>query len=296
MKKTLFSILIGAFLLAIGYKILQGESNSHEAPSDLYTLRSDSIKALEGESKKSLSSAPSTINDTESKDAFYNDPAVLTGRIRFADHPEHFIKVDAQYCNQPMYMHVEAYKAFKEMHAAAKKDGVNLTILSAARNFESQKGIWERKWEANAGKDSMSRAQQILLYSSMPMSSRHHWGTDIDLNSLDNNYFKSGKGKKEYDWLVQNGHKFKFCQVYTENENDKTCAGKEVNSNVKREGYQLEKWHWSYMPISSKFFENYNKLVNHSMIKGFKGSELASRLKIKEHFVGGIADTCKCVQ
>ena len=35
------------------------------------------------------------------------------------------------------------------MHAAAKKDGINLQIVSGTRNFEEQKGIWERKWELN---------------------------------------------------------------------------------------------------------------------------------------------------
>ncbi|MFZ9942115.1 MAG: M15 family metallopeptidase [Bacteroidia bacterium] len=295
MKKALFSVVIAAVLIAIGYKILQGESNPAEAQNEPYALNADSVVAPIDDSEKSEKTI-SKPTEFEVENPFYKDPDVLTGRIRYAEHPEYFVKVDAQYCTQAMYMHTEAYQAFKKMHAAAKKDGVQLTIISAARNFESQKGIWERKWEANAGKDSVSRAKQILQYSSMPMSSRHHWGTDIDLNSLDNDYFKSGKGKKEYEWLVQNGPKFKFCQVYTENENDKMCVDNDTGNKVRREGYRLEKWHWSYMPVSSKLFENYNALVNHSMIKGFKGSELASRLKIKEHFVGGIADTCKCVQ
>ena len=274
MKKTLFSVVVAAVLIAIGYKILQGESNPTEAQTDLYALKTDSVPSAIVASEKP-NSFSTTKDETDPGDAFYNDPAVLTGRIRYADHPKYFVKVDAQYCSQPMYMHVEAYKAFKEMHDAAKKDGVSLNIISAARNFESQKGIWERKWEANSGKDSLGRAKMILQYSSMPMSSRHHWGTDIDLNSLDNDYFKTGKGKKEYEWLVQNGSRFKFCQVYTENDNDKLCAGKSSEGSVKREGYRLEKWHWSYMPVSSRLFENYNKLVNHSMIKGFKGSVLS---------------------
>ena len=32
------------------------------------------------------------------------------------------------------------------MAEAAKKEGVILTIISATRNFESQKRIWENKW------------------------------------------------------------------------------------------------------------------------------------------------------
>lgn len=295
MKKTLFSIVVATALLAIGYKILQGESNPIDVEADIYDLKSDTDKVIPVAPTNPTSDNLSAESPKPADD-FYGNPEVLTGRIRYADHPTHFKKVDDKFCTQPMYMQVDAYEAFKQMHAAARLEGVELTIISAARNFESQKGIWERKWEANAGKDSLSRAKKILEFSSMPMSSRHHWGTDIDLNSLDNDYFKSGKGKKEYEWLVKNGHKFKFCQVYTENENDKLCEGHAKDKQVRREGYRLEKWHWSYMPVSSQLFENYNKLINPSMIKGFKGSALASKLKIKEHFVGGIADTCKCVQ
>ncbi|NJK84501.1 MAG: M15 family metallopeptidase [Saprospiraceae bacterium] len=40
------------------------------------------------------------------------------------------------------------------------------------------------------------RALKILKYSSMPGTSRHHWGTDIDLNSFSNSYFEQGEGKK----------------------------------------------------------------------------------------------------
>ena len=37
------------------------------------------------------------------------------------------------------------------------------------------------------------------------------------------------------DWLVQNGASYGFCQPYTAGR----CAG-----------YNEEKWHWSYMPLS----------------------------------------------
>ncbi|MBK8672515.1 MAG: D-alanyl-D-alanine carboxypeptidase family protein [Bacteroidetes bacterium] len=30
----------------------------------------------------------------------------------------------------------------------------------------------------------------------MPGSSRHHWGTEVDINALSNAYFSTGEGKK----------------------------------------------------------------------------------------------------
>ena len=139
------------------------------------------------------------------------------------------------------------------MHAAAKQDGINLQIVSGTRNFEEQKGIWERKWELNfkALNDSVKTAKKILLFSSMPCTSRHHWGTDMDLNSLNNKYFESGQGLKEYKWLQEHGSKFGFCQVY----DDKAVT--------KRKGYELEKWHWSYMPVSSMFLKQYKEKITY---------------------------------
>lgn len=271
---------------------------SFEAPADVAIA--DTLVAKSPQADYSSNQEGPVLGNTDTSlidiEPFYGELKFLTGRIKYSDHPEYFVKVADEYCTQAMYMHKEAYEAFKKMHAAAKKDGVQLTILSGARNYESQKGIWERKWGERKAKDDLSKAKSILEYSSMPMSSRHHWGTDIDLNSLNNDYFSSGKGKKEYEWLVANGPKFKFCQVYTENDNDKLCGAGAADKKVSREGYRLEKWHWSYMPVSSKLFENYNKLVNNENIKGFMGSELAAKLKIKEHFVGGISDSCKCVE
>ena len=50
--------------------------------------------------------------------------------------------------------------------------------------------------------DSISAVKEIMKYSSMPSTSRHHWGTDIDLNSLENSYFEKGEGKKySIGWL-----------------------------------------------------------------------------------------------
>ena len=82
------------------------------------------------------------------------------------------------------------------MYNAALLEGVELKIVSGTRNFHQQKSIWERKWNANIkSMDSLSSVKEILKYSSMPCTSRHHWGTDIDLNDLNNSYFEYGKGK-----------------------------------------------------------------------------------------------------
>lgn len=215
----------------------------------------------------------------------------LVGKFDPAKHGD-FMPIEAKYTTKTgIFMRKDAYEAFKAMHAAAKADGVDLVILSATRNFNSQKGIWENKWTGQTlvdGKslvqshpDPQQRALKILNYSSMPGTSRHHWGTDIDLNSLTNTYFDTGKGKKEYEWLQAHGATYGFCQPYSPKGTDRP------------NGYNEEKWHWSYMPISSEYLTQYKASVSYDEISGFKGSETAKMIDVIPNYVVGIAPGCR---
>lgn len=187
-------------------------------------------------------------------------------------------------------IHVEAYEAFKKMYQAAKKDGINLTIKSATRNFYYQKSIWERKWTgatlvggknlAQAVSDPAERAKAILRYSSMPGTSRHHWGTDIDLNAFENSYFESGQGLKEFEWLQAHALEFGFARPYTH------------KGEHRPEGYEEEKWHWSYLPLAQRYQKSYEALVSIDMISGFKGSEAAASIDVIKNYVFGIDPLC----
>ncbi len=189
-----------------------------------------------------------------------------------------------------MYMHKDAYNAFQSMHGAAKEEGIQLTIISAFRSFDHQKRIWENKWNGvqmltgniNATKitDPVERAKEILKFSAMPATSRHHWGTDIDLNSLNNAYFESGKGKEEYDWLKKNAHKYGYCQPYTS------------KNDSRKTGYEEEKWHWSYMPVAVNYLKSFSNTINYSDIVGFDGWETAESISVIENYVRGINETC----
>lgn len=191
-----------------------------------------------------------------------------------------FIKVSSEHSAKILYLNKDVYSAFLEMHEAAKKDNINLTILSGTRNFKEQKAIWERKWKKYNSLKPKDRALKILEYSSMPSSSRHHWGTDLDLNSLSNSYFSSGNGKAEYNWLNENANEYGFYQVYTDKESGRT-------------GYNLEKWHWSYLPLASAYLKYYNTNITAKDINGFKGEAMAEELNIIENYVNGISKKAK---
>lgn len=203
-----------------------------------------------------------------------------------------FVQVDVQYASREgMFMHREAYRAFTQMHQAAMTDGVNLVIVSAMRTFDHQKRIWENKWNgrqvldggilAPSIGDPVERAREILRFSAMPGTSRHHWGTDIDLNALQNSYFASGTGKRVYDWLQENAASFGFCQPYTA-----VGPGRPA-------GYEEEKWHWSYLPVASAYLRAFEAGVTYADIAGFDGWETARQLGVIENYVLGIAPECR---
>jgi len=212
----------------------------------------------------------------------------LLGKLKqHAQNPE-LIKIDPRLTDngQTMYLRKAAYVAFIKMYKAARADGVALKIVSALRTFYHQKYIWDNKWIgarlvegrnlAQTEKSLVGRAMIILKYSSMPGTSRHHWGTDIDINSLDGDYFERGEGKKVYEWLVKNASRFGFGQTYTKKDERRP------------RGFREEKWHWSYMPMSRNFLYQYSKKITYDHLTGFEGSEVAPRLRVIPNYVFAI--------
>ena len=187
-------------------------------------------------------------------------------------------------------LHREAYGAFRRMYSEASRDGVSLTIISGLRTFDYQRYIWEKKWkQLEAHKDQnggrVSIAHTILKYSAMPAASRHHWGTEVDLNSLENSWFATRAGARVYAWLKENAARFGYCQVYSAPD----------LTTPPRSGYSEERWHWSYIPVSSSLLKNYLANVGDGLIRGFSGDDLVGRLRIRDQYVSGIAQECASI-
>lgn len=210
--------------------------------------------------------------------------AYLLGKFDPAQHPD-FVAVGTPYSDRAgMSMRREAFEAYKNMYAAAKKAGISLKIISSTRTFAQQKSIWEGKWKRFAAEAPApeARALKILEYSSMPSSSRHHWGTDIDLNDLNNPAFEpGGKYAKVYEWLKEHAHEYGYCQPYT------------AKGTQRLNGYNEERWHWSYTPLSAPFLTQYKAQITDDHIQGFEGSETAKTIQVVKNYVGGINQACQ---
>ncbi len=176
----------------------------------------------------------------------------LTGRFVPGAHP---LFIELSSAGVPMngkkqFLRKEAAAALAALYLEFRKTYplVRLQVRSAARSWEDQKGIWEDKWSGRTPvegaklnvtvADPLSRARKIMEYSSMPGVSRHHWGTDVDINELNNRYFERGEGLLLHRWMKENAGRYGFCQPYGPGRNT---------------GYKDEKWHWSYKPLAARY-------------------------------------------
>ncbi len=166
------------------------------------------------------------------------------------------------------------FDAFNKMQIAAKKDGIDLKIASAHRGYDRQKLIWNTKFKKFTTEFNLKPNQavyEIIRFSTIPGTSRHHWGTEIDI--IDNNYpdeenvliakkfQKGGVFFKVKNWLNINSEKFGFYITY--------------NNDPNRKGFEYEPWHYSYAPVSKKMLSLFLKSDLKKVIKKeeIKGSE-----------------------
>ncbi len=189
-----------------------------------------------------------------------------------------------------MYLRKEALDAFEKMAETAEKEDIELNITSATRNFAYQKDLWNGKWKGTIfvdGKDlsksipdGQERFEKILNYSAVPGTSRHHWGTEIDINSVTPKFFETEEGEKVYTWLVKNAPLFGFCETYNE------------KNDFRLTGYNEEKWHWSYLPLSRDFTREYKRLITNEDIDGFDGDEYVPSFDLINDYVLSINPEC----
>ena len=91
-------------------------------------------------------------------------------------------------------LEAQAAEAFAALREEARAAGFELTVASGYRSFERQLAIWngkargERPVHDDAGNPldlgqlaPRDQLAAILRFSALPGTSRHHWGTDLDV-------------------------------------------------------------------------------------------------------------------
>jgi LAS superfamily LD-carboxypeptidase LdcB len=145
------------------------------------------------------------------------------------------------------YLRKETVRSLEKMYKRfrAENPGIPFFVRSSTRTYKDQFAIWNNKWtkEISSGKIPAAAVSSMLRYSAMPGTSRHHWGTDFDLNELNNAYYEKGDGRVLYDWMVKNAPQYGFCMPY---------------GPGRKKGYAEERWHWSYRPLADIFLLQWN--------------------------------------
>jgi LAS superfamily LD-carboxypeptidase LdcB len=153
--------------------------------------------------------------------------------------------------------------AFTALQARAREVGFDLQVASGFRSFERQLAIWNAKAsgdrpvhdDENRPVDMQAlgeeaRIHAILRYSALPGTSRHHWGSDLDvydaaampkgyrLQLTPEEVAEQGMFGPLHAWLdgqMAAGEAEGFYRPY----------------DVDRGGVAVERWHLSYAPCAA---------------------------------------------
>lgn len=184
----------------------------------------------------------------------------------------------------------EAHDAFLEMKRAAYQDGIDIKVVSSYRSYERQRAIFEGKYMAftEEGQEPLDAIDRIVEYSTIPGTSRHHWGTDADL--IDASKPSSGdvlvpekfeEGGPFWDfkkWMDAHSEDYGFYLVYTD--------------NPRRRGFNYEPWHYSYAPLSVPMLAAFRKMNILRILErdDFLGSEHLTTGFIRSYVADNILD------
>jgi len=184
----------------------------------------------------------------------------------------------------------EAHDAFNKMQAEASKEGIRIKIISSYRSYNQQKSIWNRKYSylISTGLNSHQAILKVIEYSTLPGTSRHHWGTDIDIvdeavtiprySLVSRNYESKGVFENLKKWMDSNAEKFGFYLVYT--------------NNSERKGFKYEPWHYSYRSLSKKMLEEFLNVNQDILLKdtSLKGINSINQEFISKYFLDQVLD------
>lgn len=161
-------------------------------------------------------------------------------------------------------LHHQTAKAFSALSQAALEHGFCIKIISGFRDIHRQLTLWNRKMTgASPILDTQGqiidihslnieqRVRATLAWLALPSTSRHHWGTDIDIIDTaaispdykiqlnPQEFSKEGPFGPLTTWLHENARQYDFFFPY-------------LGTNG---GVSYEPWHISYQPLADVYTE-----------------------------------------
>ena len=160
------------------------------------------------------------------------------------------------------YLCPMAATAFAELQHEAAKAGFLLSIASSYRSFARQLIIWNGKLRGQrpvhddrgnaldlSRLTDAGRIAAVLRFSALPGSSRHHWGTEVDV--FDANALAEGESVQLLPSEVCAGGPFDALHCWLDERMARNAScGFFRPYAVDRGGVAPERWHLSFAPLS----------------------------------------------
>lgn len=132
---------------------------------------------------------------------------------------------------RPLWLRVDAARAWLRLREAALADGIVLDAISGYRSHDYQLGIFERKLARD------QTVEQILTVNAAPGFSEHHSGLALDIGTLDEPPAEeSFESTPAFAWLQEHAGEQGFVLSYPRDN---------------PHGIVHEPWHWRYGPVDT---------------------------------------------
>ena len=150
------------------------------------------------------------------------------------------------------YLRTGAIKPARELMNAAKRDGVNLYIVSGYRSYQLQTQLFNNRVKKyqNQGMSYKNAYKKASMINAVPGTSEHQLGLAIDFNSLDQSFGETKEGK----WLYKNAWKYGFVFRYPK-------------ESVGVTGIMYEPWHYRYVGVNNAKFMHDNNMTLEAYIE-----------------------------
>jgi len=187
-----------------------------------------------------------------------------------------------------------AFEAFSDMRNEAFKEGITIYSQSSYRSFNHQKQIWNRKIKRalKNGMEPKQAIRELIKSSTIPGTSRHHWGTEVDiidmsvqpqpLDRLDVKNYKPGGAYEQLQyWLLENAENYGFFLTYTNDPN--------------RPGFKYEPWHYSFAELAIPMFQEFINInwKEHVLDISISGSHLFTPEFLDQYYRNNILGISK---
>lgn len=140
--------------------------------------------------------------------------------------PNDLKTINIKYAYQNKQLREVAKINFEKLGFDAKKMGLNIIVVSAYRDYNYQKKLYNYYIEKNGKK----YARRV---SAKPGHSEHQTGLAIDVMGSNDDYNLFNESK-EFEWMINNAYKYGFILRYPED--------KEIIT-----GFKYEPWHYRYV-------------------------------------------------